>query len=54
MSTTLYATIRPAGDLDAEPTSIQATGEDYEAARIALEQQVPDGWQLLGISYWPA
>lgn len=51
---TVYGTIRPTGQPDAETRRIEATGADYPAARDALTAQVPEGWQLLGISTWPA
>jgi len=51
---TLYGSIRPVGQYDAESTPIEAAGADYDTAKAALEQQVPDGWQLLGIGHWPA
>ena len=37
-------TIRPM-----EIREIQAEGEDYAAAREALQAQVPEGWQLLSV-----
>ncbi|EMY34995.1 hypothetical protein D477_006663 [Arthrobacter crystallopoietes BAB-32] len=37
-------TIRPM-----EIREIQAEGEDYAAAREALEAQVTEGWQLLSV-----
>lgn len=54
MPITLYGSIRPVGQYDAESTPIEATGADYDTAKAELQGQVPDGWQLLGISTWPA
>ena len=54
MPITLYGSIRPVGQYDAESTPIEASGDTYDTAKAELEAQVSDGWQLLGISYWPA
>jgi hypothetical protein len=32
-----------------ETKELEAEGEDYAAARKALEAQVPEGWQLLQV-----
>lgn len=53
MSITLYSAIRPTGQFDADTQQLEASGEDYDAAKAALEEKVSDGWQLLGISTWP-
>jgi hypothetical protein len=38
----VIATIRPT-----ETREIEATGEDYQAARDAVAAQVPPGWQVI-------
>lgn len=53
MDITLYGTTRPAGQFDADSQPIQATGADYDTAKAKLEDKVPEGHQLLGISRWP-
>lgn len=53
-SVTVYGAIRPTGQPDAETRRIQATGTDYPTAHDALTAQVPEGWQLIGVSTWPA
>ena len=45
---TLYGTVRQGEET--RPT--EATGDDYAVARAALDELVPEGWQLLGISRW--
>jgi hypothetical protein len=53
---TLQTRLRPSPDNDAvdpyERRQVEATGQDYETARASLGAQVPDGWQMLGISRW--
>jgi hypothetical protein len=41
----LVGTIQPV-----EKRQIHAEGADYEAARAALDAEVPEGWQLISIS----
>ncbi|WIB72620.1 hypothetical protein [Curtobacterium sp. MCBD17_026] len=43
MAVKVKATIR-----STETRELEAEGESYEAARAALDAQVPDGWQLTG------
>ena len=35
-----------------EPRELTATAETYEAALEQLQDQVPEGWVLLGIDRW--
>ncbi|WP_300680784.1 hypothetical protein [Nocardioides sp.] len=50
---TLYATIRNKADIS-EKREVQAEGVDYDTARAQLLAQIPDGWQNVGTSRWPA
>lgn len=56
-SVVLHSTIRQIppdsqGGHELETAEISAEAETYEAAFEALRAQVPDGWQLLGVSRW--
>lgn len=51
-SVTIYANARPTAD-DGRRQDLKATGDDYAEARELLDEQVPAGWLLLGISQWP-
>ena len=53
MAVTLHTWIRPRPGTDGEPRRIEATGDTYQQAHAALTAQVPDGWQILGLSTWP-
>lgn len=50
--TTLYGGIRERSTDPKPSIEICAEGADYYAAREALYDMVPDGWQLIGISQW--
>lgn len=55
-SVTLYATARPQpvdGIDDGRRQDYTATQSNYESAYDALVAQIPEGWQMLGISRWP-
>lgn len=43
MPTTIELRIRKDGDTDV----LTATGANYEAAKAAVDSQVPEGWQKL-------
>ncbi|MFE3998014.1 hypothetical protein ACFX43_04340 [Nocardioides sp. YIM B13467] len=53
MSVVLTSRARPrlnAPDADEhEPIELTGSGDTYEAAKAALEEQLPEGWPLLGI-----
>lgn len=58
MTVTVYATIRsriqdPDSAGTPEAREVQGEGEDYAAAKTAVDSQIPDGWQNLGYSTWP-
>ena len=55
---TLYTTARPVpvnGVDDGRRQDYTATDSngDYDRTRQALDAQIPEGWQMLGISRWP-
>ena len=53
---TLYTTVRPRpvdGVDDGRRQELTAAGATYDAAYEALAGQIPEGWQMLGISRWP-
>lgn len=54
----LYGTVRqiPAdhrGGHDLETVDVETEATTYDLALEALQAQVPEGWQLIGISRWP-
>lgn len=54
MTVVLSATIRQRppdhrGGYEPDTVEISAEGDTYEQAKQRLEEQVPDGWQMLGI-----
>lgn len=52
MPVVLTSRARPrltAPDVD-EPIELTGSGDTYEAAKAALEEQLPEGWVLLGIA----
>lgn len=48
---TLYGSVQTAPD--AEVVELDGSGETYEEALAALDERVPQGGRLLGISRWP-
>lgn len=62
-SLTLYTTARPTPvngvddgrrqDYTASTMRTDDSNGDYIRARDALYEQIPKGWQMLGISQWP-
>ncbi|MEU0316954.1 hypothetical protein [Nocardioides sp. NPDC006273] len=55
MTVTLRTTIRQRppdhrGGYELDTAEITAEGQTYDQAKQFLEEQVPDGWQMLGIS----
>lgn len=54
----LYGTIRqtPSDQVsrhELERADVETEAQNYDLALAALRAQVPDGWQLIGISRWP-
>lgn len=45
----LYGKIR----CEDEVVQVEAEGDDYDAAKAALEARAPEGWELLAVSRWP-
>lgn len=42
-----------AGGHELERADVETEAQNYDLALAALRAQVPDGWQLIGISRWP-
>lgn len=45
----LSSKIRPVGDFDAEPQSIETTAPDFETGAAQLDELTPEGYQRLHI-----
>jgi hypothetical protein len=45
----LQSKIRPVGDANAEPQTIQTTAPDFETGQRQLDELTPEGWQRLHI-----
>lgn len=57
MTVTLNTTLKPGpgavtGQDPEERRRVEATGETYEDAYVALKAQVPEGWLVVGIKRW--